>query len=45
MSISRVQFDEATASADGVVDRIQFLGALLGMATGMEPIATGSSAA
>ncbi|MFY9717945.1 MAG: hypothetical protein WAK40_08475 [Thermoplasmata archaeon] len=44
MRVTKEMFDRAMASARSEADRIQYLGALLGQATGAEPIITGGSA-
>ncbi|MCI4373642.1 MAG: hypothetical protein WBG19_02660 [Thermoplasmata archaeon] len=44
MRISRATFDRAMASAPSEVERIQYVGALLGKATNSEPIIVGGSA-
>lgn len=44
MRVTRESFDRALASASSETDRIQYVGALLGLATGEQPIITGGSA-
>jgi hypothetical protein len=44
MRVTKEAFDRAMASAGSEAERIQYLGALLGQATGDEPIITGGSA-
>ncbi len=44
MSVPKAAFDAAPASAGSEAERIEFAGALLGQATGDDPIITGGSA-